>query len=371
MPTQHFGARIKALRRERGLTQEQLGRMFGFKDRQTVSAIETGVRQLTAEELVLAVEKLGVTFAELTDPFRLVGEGRFSWREEGASAQALAAFERRAGSWIAAFRELGLSERDGALLRRRLPIDRTSNYEDAMWAGERFAAEFQLGATPAERLAHAMEEKLGVLVLFVEVPERVSGAACRLREFDAVLIARREVPGRRSFDLAHELFHLLTWEALTPVACAASTLGSGVRRVEKLADNFAAALLMPADQLGPSGGWKRLATSALVARLNAVADRLRVTAQALSWRLVNLGELSRETVRSLPPAALQNNGRATRQDLEASPPPHFSRRFVEVIGHATADGRLSTLRVADLLGLTIEEITSLFADHGVECPLEV
>ena len=59
MTTNIIGARIKALREERKLSQDDLARLFGFKDRQTVSAIETGERRVTAEELVIAVEKLG------------------------------------------------------------------------------------------------------------------------------------------------------------------------------------------------------------------------------------------------------------------------------------------------------------------------
>jgi transcriptional regulator with XRE-family HTH domain len=75
MTTNFIGARIKALREERRLSQDDLARLFGFKDRQTVSEIET------AEELVLAVEKLGATLDYFTDPFLLIGEGEAS---EGA-----------------------------------------------------------------------------------------------------------------------------------------------------------------------------------------------------------------------------------------------------------------------------------------------
>ena len=35
MTTNLIGSRIKALREERGLSQDDLARMFGFKDRQT------------------------------------------------------------------------------------------------------------------------------------------------------------------------------------------------------------------------------------------------------------------------------------------------------------------------------------------------
>lgn len=72
-----IGSRIKALREERKLSQDELARVFGFKDRQTVSAIETGERRVTAEELVVAVEKLGASLDYFTNPFLLVGEGRF------------------------------------------------------------------------------------------------------------------------------------------------------------------------------------------------------------------------------------------------------------------------------------------------------
>ncbi len=57
--TQFIGTRLKALREQRHMSQDDLARVFGFKDRQTVSAIETGERRVSAEELILAVEKLG------------------------------------------------------------------------------------------------------------------------------------------------------------------------------------------------------------------------------------------------------------------------------------------------------------------------
>ena len=106
MATQLIGARIKALREERKLSQDDLARVFGFKDRQTVSAIETGERRVTADELLLAVEKLGAPLDYFTDPFLLVGEGRFSWRQTNVGLGVLGAYERNAGRWIAAFRSI-------------------------------------------------------------------------------------------------------------------------------------------------------------------------------------------------------------------------------------------------------------------------
>ena len=70
MTTRLIGMRIKALREERKLSQNDLAQLFGFKDRQTVSAIETGARRVTADELALAVEKLRTPLDYFTVPAR-------------------------------------------------------------------------------------------------------------------------------------------------------------------------------------------------------------------------------------------------------------------------------------------------------------
>jgi Zn-dependent peptidase ImmA (M78 family)/DNA-binding XRE family transcriptional regulator len=364
-----IGARIKALRETRNLTQDSVARLFGFKDRQTVSAIETGDRGVTAEELLLAVEKLGASLEYFTDPFLLAGEGRFSWRHTGVDAQRLAAYEHSSGRWIAAFRTLAPAVgRETPLLRRALGLTRRSRFEDAMRAGERFAAEFGLGDAPAARMSEAMERELGILVLMVDADRDISGAACRLREMDAVLIARREVAGRRHFDLAHELFHILTWDEMPPEHSEAAH-ETGGNRVEQLANNFAAAVLMPSASLRRFGGWADLAVEELIRRLNPAADELRVTSSALRWRLVALGALKPATARALPEAALRNNGRAEADDVVA--PARFSQPFMDVMGLAIDQGLVSARRMAGLLDVTVEGLAELFASHGFERPVEL
>ena len=363
-----IGRRVRALREERGFSQEDLARVFGFNDRQTVSAIETGARRLTAEELLLAMDKLSVPLDYFTDPFRLVGEGRFSWRQTGMDAADLAAYEQRAGQWIAAFRSLAPKVgQETRFLRMTLGLTKRSSFEDAMHAGERFAANFELGDLPAVRLAQVMERDLGILVLMVDAPQGISGAACQLPELEAALISRREVTGRRSFDLAHELFHLLTWDAMPPEH-SEEINGFGRNRVEQLADNFAGAVLMPASVIEPFRGWNRLSQADLIARLNSVADRLEVSASALRWRLASLGELSQRVAQSLPDEELRYN---SRQASEANPPARFSKLFMGVIGGAIERGLLSIRRAARLLNLTVEDLADTFAAHQVPCSVDL
>lgn len=363
-----IGARIKARREERSLSQDDLARLLGFKDRQTVSAIETGERRVTAEELLLAVEKLGASLGYFTDPFLLIGEGRFSWRQTNVGSDVLGAYERRAGSWIAAFRAIAPEVgRATPLLRRALGLTRHSRFEDAVAAGERFAAEFDLGDVPARRLSEVMERELGILVLMVDAFEGISGAACRLPEMDVVLINRHEVTGRRHFDLAHELFHILTWDAMPPEHTEEAREVGG-NRIEQLANNFASAVLMPKAALARYGEWAELGDDALIARLNTAADELLVTASALKWRLVALERLKPARARAISDAALRNNGHDGREATKSAAPLLFSKPFMEVIGLAIDEGRISIRRTAGLLDLTVEDLTDLVVAHGVEPP---
>lgn len=368
MMTNQIGTRIKALRAERGLSQDDLARAFGFKDRQTVSAIETGERRVSAEELLTAVEKLGASLEYFTDPFLLAGEGTFSWRRHPrVGLESVKAFERVAGRWIAANRTLaGQVGTPAPILRQSLKLTSRSSFEDAMAAGERFAADFKLGPVPAESLPQVMERQLGILMLMVDTIDGVSGAACRLTDLDAVLINRHEVAGRRNFDLAHELFHILTWDAMPPDYVEEATEISKLR-VEQLANNFASALLMREESLTD---FEQASEKGGVIRwLNATADRLQVTATALKWRLVALKRLDPARAKRISDEALRYNGRRT--PARAPLPPLFSKSFMEVLGQAINEGRISARRAANLLDLTIEDLVDLFATHAVEAPVDL
>jgi transcriptional regulator with XRE-family HTH domain/Zn-dependent peptidase ImmA (M78 family) len=362
-----IGMRISALRREHGLSQDELAGLFGFRDRQTVSAIETGVRRVTASELLLVAEKFNVPLEYFTDPFRLDGEVAFSWRQRDVGQSVLSEYEQMAGRWIGAYRRLAtLTGRRAPLMRQALGLTRHSRVEDAMEAGERFVAEFDLGGAPAQRLAEVMQNRLGILVLMVDSYQGISGAACRLPEFDTVLIARRDTAARRNFDLAHELFHILTWEAMPP-GHVEDAGDIGRTHVEKLANHFAGAVLMPAAALREFDDCGQWSMDHLIARLNAAADELQVTSSALRWRLVALRKLKRVVARAVPDTVLRNNGGRNRATL----PLLFSRPFVEVVALAIDEGHVSVRRAAQLMGLPIDALEELFADHGVDCQIDL
>lgn len=366
-----IGMRTKALRKESKLTQEELANALGFNDRQTISAIENGARRVTAEELLRLAKVLNVPLESLTDPLQLSGESAFSWRcANDTKTERLEDYQKRTERWVAAFRflapEVGWPLR---LVRWKLGLPRFASYENAMLAGEQFAQEFQLGDKPALRLIETMENKLGMLVLAVDTQPRdgISGAACHLSELDTALITRHEPAGRRYFTLAHELFHLLTWDTMPPRHREAADKPSA-RRTEQLADNFAGAVLMPAAALHQRGHWDELHRSDLIQKINDTANEMHVTADAMRWRLVSLGLLKKSTARGLPDQALRHN---RRREKSTPPPALFSKPFMSVIERAIKRGRISVRRTAHVLDLTIDDLADLFPAHGLPCPFDL
>lgn len=365
-----IGGRLRAARERAGLTQSQLADALGLEHRQTLAAIEAGDRRLTAAELIKAVHALGTDLDYFTDSFRLVGEGRFSFRAHQQIAPGvLDGFEDRAGRWIATFRELGSAEgAEARWLEPKLALSTRSTFEEAQAAGEALAAQWELGARPAERLQGAIERHLAALVLFVDAPPGISGAASQVPGLNAVLVNRAEPEGRRHYDLAHELFHLLTWDVMPPERVEAADVprGGKGRRVEQLAENFAAAVLMPEPVIRHH--WdSRDSSSDLHAWLNETAEDLRVSALACKWRCHNLGLLSRADLLEVNDQRLVANGRPA---AAAPTPRRFSEQFVRRLATALDAGRLSVKRAASLLGCSLAELANLFGEYGIDPAFE-
>lgn len=359
-PTQQarIAGRLRTLREARNLNQESLAAQLGFNDRQTLAAIEAGERRITPDELVRAAHVLNVDVDTFLDPYRLVGEGSFSFRARDVDPETLSAFQEQAGRWIATYRELGMQVGcEPRRLGHKLELTERSSFEDAAASADLLRERWALGDVPADRLEDAVHRELGVLVLYVDAPVGISGAASHLPGQHTIVVNRGEPAGRRSFDLAHELFHLLTWDAMPPKRIEPQEVKrTKGNRVELMAENFAAALLMPAGIVGD--GWSARGDEDVSVWLARTAAELRVSTQALQWRLVNLGLLARAAAAALPPVP-RSSSRASADET----PPLFSRPFVQRVADAVNDGRLSLRRAATLLGLTVLQFAQVCAAY--------
>ncbi len=356
-----IGTAVKALRRRMGITQAQLADHLGVHHAQTVSQIEKGERALKSTDLVRLAAVFHVTPLDLLSG-ELPTEGPFVlWRGTGdgaARADEEARFLKRCRSF--AFVE----ERAGEPATTRLPrypLDlATTRFEDTEGIAEDVRNALQLGDVPAPGLRANLENRWRVKVL-EDVLRSGSGAAT-IGDFGcAVLENAQEPPSRRAFSLAHELFHLLTWEA---VARHADHLSEDQeRRNEQLANAFAAALLMPSRVVSVGYGAR---PPARLVDLVPLAQSLGVSLPALLWRLVALRRLARESVeRFLDPAnpwGATDPGWKPPRTVEHPVPP----RFVALAYTVYMRGEISIGRLAELLETTVGMVEWRLAAFGLD-----
>lgn len=364
-----IGYRVKAAREAKGWTQDQLTYGLGLNDRQTVSDIENGKRALKPDEMLSLSDLLERDIEFFIDPFAVAGEAQFSWRAAPEVPEdRLDRFELKAGQWIGLLRWLREQQDSRAsVLKRALRLSAQSSYEDAQERAESLVAELNLGVIPAEGLIDKIERELDIPVLFVDTvdadnSQSISGATCHLEEMGVILINRNESEALRFFDLAHELFHALTWDAMKPDHRESNSVENRNKgkRIEQLADHFASALLIPRASLVKLIDRDRVDD---ITHLCEVAALLRVAPVTLAWRLFNLRLIGKDTRRSL---SLEK-----QRPSMSGPPKRFSHTFVKMLHEALENGRLSARKAAKAMGIGVGGLTELFAQHDLTAPFEL
>ena len=192
---------------------------------------------------------------------------------------------------------------------------------------------------------------------------------CRLPNMGVIVVNRQEAAWRRNFDVAHELFHALTWDAWKPERREESSAeamefskGSSNRRVpriESLADNFAAGLLMPMGLLKASIPEDRFEDAGYLAE---IARQFQVSTQTLGFRLLNAGLISSATQLALAEIRLQDH---------TETPKLLSTPFVTLLHDGISEGHVSARKAAKALDMTLLELTELFKEHGKSAPFEI
>lgn len=364
----NLGSKIKAIRESSGWTQVQLATALGFKDRQTLSDIEVGKRTVKPQELVLISEIFDQEINYFLDPFNIAGQAKFNWRASPHVPQdILDHFESKASRWIGLLRWLRHHELKANPLKLSLRLHPNSSFEQAQQRAQELIDIFDLGDIPARSLSQTIETKLDIPVMLVDTNTRrktssISGATCHLHDMSVILINRHEPAGRRHFDMAHELFHALTWDSMQPEHRESNCIEQrkGGKRIEQLADNFAAALLMPQPTLDAL--LTHRARSNVAALVN-IANRLQVTPSALAWRLFNLKWIDEPMLQAL-------KSQPGAQPAKAPPKP-FSMQFTTLLHKAIDQGRLSARKACKALGMSAVELEALFADYALSVPFEI
>jgi Zn-dependent peptidase ImmA (M78 family)/DNA-binding XRE family transcriptional regulator len=359
------GERIRLAREAKGVTQEAFAKALGLNNHQTVSSIETGSRQLQPDELARACQILAQPLAFFTDPYVVTETRAFSYRAK-PNSQDIDAFERRAHNLISAnrrFREV-LDEPAAPIGQQLRGLTRQSTLYQATLLGQQVSKALRLGDAPAMKLREAIETACKVMVLFVDAPQSISGAACHLADGDFILINRTEASFRRHFDLGHEFFHILTWIEMPPERLDPELEGKEKPKVEKLADAFTAGLLMPYEVV--SKRWpSRQPNQDIHDAILALAKDLHVSGSAMFWRLVNTSLLSKSELESVDADKLS---RPDDNDPAGRPNP-FNADFVRRLHAVLQRGLLSARKASELLDCDPDDLRTICAAYGHPSPV--
>lgn len=290
------GRKVAARRREIRLSQTELAERCGLT-RGSIANIERGKQHPTLHTLSSIAKALEVDMlALLSSP-----EGSAGDEEEAASGAGFSGgLASGVGPAVAGAVLAGVAAR--ALIRRV----RSSSSEDAGESSpiqteelEKQAGELlqEAGMAQAPVPVDQIAQYLGIQVDQADLGEDCSGMLVREGESAVIGVNANHHEHRKRFTIAHEIAHYMLHggEAYIDqplhIDLRAADSGSGTQQEEKEANQFAAALLMPADQV-------RAAVAAHPFdptrddELPNLARRFKVSPQAMTTRLIHLGLIS-------------------------------------------------------------------------------
>jgi XRE family transcriptional regulator, fatty acid utilization regulator len=188
--------------------------------------------------------------------------------------------------------------------------------------------------------------------------EPKGAAACTVSESKGIgiLLNSKNVRWRRNFDLAHELFHVLTWAIFQSGQSQDVAVASPPE--ESFANVFASRLLMPTDALRLAIGSAGRGRSLTPAALFDVARQFDVSVEALLWRLKPIiRDLDEDKIRRM--VEVCQSKASILEERERDDPPTRPARFVALAMKAFSRGEISKGVLAEYLGISRQEVMRL------------
>lgn len=343
---EELGARVAGARRMRGLTQSELAELIGV-DRTALTKIESGKREVDSFELALLARALdqSVESFVVDAPPSIVS--RRDERVEADATDVDALLEELARN-VELLLDLGTLKPNDTL---------QIEFADADFAAAELAA-------TATREALRQSEgplldlpdhcvRLGLLPFSFSLGQsNLDGAYIALGQGGVAIVNGDMDPGRRRFDLAHELGHHI---AADPYATDSLVMTNAAGR-ERVINAFAIYLLMPRKSV--CSRWLELSeTNDARYSTFSISVEYRVSWSAACLQLRNLELLTaeqHEILRLKPPtkADFLESGFYYGIELE---PPYLPQSYARAVLQAFRSHKVTAERTLDLLWNTISQ----------------
>lgn len=363
--SQKLGERLKAARDNLGFTLGEVSEKMGFNNYQTLSSIEDGSREVKAHELAALAKIYLKDINYFLNEDKVVEEkALIYWREAISDQKVKTLKEQEFLKYCNNYYQL--EEKAGIEHKAFLPSfdvnPDTFNYEKCEELAIKCSTAMQLGARPACSLDKVLEEKYNVKIIYLDLGNQGSAACSTGYYGSAILINSSEALWRRNYDLAHELFHLLTWDVFKErdvhMACDPNSI------IEKWANYFASTLLLPADEI-PNEIKKKIVDDKISdLDLIGIAREFLVSTEALIWRLVSLRFIKTRIAEEwLSNSEVRNLDRKIRSG-DKKEAPHISDRYVRLAFKAYQQGLISKGKMAEYLNVDRIDLQGKLSEYG-------
>ena len=357
-----FGRRLRLARKRAGLSLRSLAeRMDPKVTAQAISKYEAGKMMPSSAVLVGLGAALDVSLDFLMSDRVDVLDGLEFRKDPGTSARdrarAAAVLIDSLERYLTIEEVLGIPPAGDRFEHCRCDCLASEAEIDAR--ADQLREAWDLGMDPVPSLCALLEDK-GIKVVEADLPERISGLACRAMRrgrvvADAVVVSSRANVERKRFTLAHELAHKVI-----------RSTGNPAIKLEAAMNRFAGAFLVPGrDLLAKVGGQRRRVTYYEIARLKHTYG---VSAAAM---LVRLGQ-----VEVLRPSAVRRAFATFARSWRTTEPESMGdeqgfgafekpQRFRRLVWRAVGEELISPVRGAALLGEPREVVEWQVSGPGV------
>jgi len=233
-------------------------------------------------------------------------------------------------------------------------------YTQVAELANRIRNDMELGERPGESLHVILEEVYGIKIFYLDLNDMGIAACASSPVFGhVVLLNKKCTRWRRNHDLAHELFHLLTWNRFNHVTgiCTPDI------QEERFATCFAANLLLPTDTVRQAIDRVSNEKKANLSQLDEVARQFDVSLESLIWRMHYLYNWEENITEGYIERVKEYVTHTRREDTSC--PFKFPERYKALAIRVFRNGDISLGRFAKLMEISRKEAEK-YLDRDVD-----
>jgi Zn-dependent peptidase ImmA (M78 family)/DNA-binding XRE family transcriptional regulator len=360
-----LGQRIKTERENKRVSQEKLAKAVGWNHHQIVSEVEQGRREVKAWELCEIAKFLSVSIDSLLEDKTPLERPLVLWRQKPKNDEKLleARFLTDCENYLWVEQLVSASEESPTLVFENLPqkkIDlRKFTLDHAYRLAESARQFLMLGDFPATQLLGILEDRYGVK--FIVDTQDIEPSAASSRSFKGcfVFMNGRHPEPRQYFSIAHELFHLLTWDE--EMLALVDSDPQFHEKNEQLANAFAAGLLIPQDKLQNEVARLCVNRTICAPDIIAFAEQFQVSKEAMVYRMLNIGLISKKECSELKDLLLKS---ISPKNSPANVVYRLKSKFVRLVYLACEHVKISRAKAAKLLNVELCDLSDVFNEYG-------